>query len=150
MSRLLILMNIPSSIHLPYLNQVLQEIFIKKSDNTSAGILIIIPGDGFQLPVVKGQGILCKDLSRLSPLLKEIYLYFTENVFFLELKDIVRQGKYKKILSSIDENETCSMYRIRATYLNEQNVKAHENDGRNNTCRALAPVLAGVSFCSNR
>lgn len=63
-----------SLVRLAYLDKVSKGIF--KNQILFAGILEIISGGAFQLPVLKAQGILFNDSEKLSPLVKDVYHHF--------------------------------------------------------------------------
>lgn len=83
-----------SVVLLAYLDKVLRAIYMSRSKFWLAGIPVLISGDGFQLPVVGGQGIISKPES-IPQKLQDVFSYFTENLYFLELEKSVRQGKDK-------------------------------------------------------
>ena len=105
---------------LTLLDKVLKEIFPQKSRIPFAGIPVIILGDGFQLPVVKGKGILCRDPHKLSPILSEIYDHFTHKLFYLELSESVRQRNDKRYYETLLRIRYANFSENDVTYLNER------------------------------
>lgn len=67
-----------SLVLLAFLENVLREIHQPRSKFWFAGILMLIFGDGFQLPVVGGQRIVSKPES-MQPELQDTSTYFSEN-----------------------------------------------------------------------
>lgn len=135
-----------SLVILAYLNKILISIFPNRSNTIFAGIIIVISGDGFQLPVVHDKGILC-DSNKIGEdsTLFEIHSHFNIGAFFLELKQSVRQAsdmEYSNILMRMRES-ICTeedAYKLNQRYFPSLETLATEGKSWK-----TAPVLTGTN-----
>ena len=132
-----------SLVSLAYLNKVLREVFPEKQDIIFSGIPVIISGDGFQLPVVKSQGILTKNSSRISPYLREVYESFTHEVFYLQLTKSIRQENDVSFFDTLMRMRHAKSTQNDIKFLNERFITNLPRNEIENINWKIAPVLAG-------
>lgn len=130
-----------SLVLLAFLDKVFRAIHITRSKFWFAGIPILISGDGFQLPVVGGKGIL-SNLESIQAELQDIFTYFTEKLYFLELEKSVRQGKDKTFYKVLMRMRISESTIEDTAILNNRYVQSLINLIKSDVSWSKAPILS--------
>ncbi|KAI0559079.1 P-loop containing nucleoside triphosphate hydrolase [Gracilaria domingensis] len=104
------------------------------------GIVVLLTGDGLQIPVINSHGLL--RITEKIPLeLRDLHQHLTEKVFFLQLSESVRQGKDVEYANMLQRLRTTQCTDMDAAALNSRYVSSFEDQCMKYPYWSEAPIL---------